>query len=39
MLWMFTTVGLAALAFAAALRRRESRPGGHGLESIRAMGS
>ena len=39
MLWMFTTVGLAGLAFAAALRRRESRPGGHGLESIRAMGS
>jgi MFS family permease len=39
MLWMFTTLSVAGFVFAAALRRRESSPGGHGLESIRAAGA
>jgi MFS family permease len=38
MLWMFFVLSLAGLAFAAALRMRETSPTGHGLESIRATG-
>jgi MFS family permease len=36
MLWMFTTLSLAALAFSWLLRRREAGPEGHGLETTRA---
>ena len=34
MLWLFLTLSLMALVFAAALYRRETGPRGHGLESI-----
>ena len=36
MLWMFLLFSLFGFVFAAALRRRETGPSGHGLESIRA---
>jgi MFS family permease len=36
MLWMFFVLSLFGFVFAAALRRRETGPHGHGLESIRA---
>ncbi len=36
MLWMFCLLSLFGFAFAAALRKRETSPAGHGLESIRA---
>jgi MFS family permease len=36
MLWMFTVLSVAALVFAWLLRRRESGPDGHGLETVRA---
>jgi MFS family permease len=36
MLWMFFVLSLFGLAFAAALRVRETSPQGHGLETIRA---
>jgi MFS family permease len=36
MLWLFLVLSLMGLAFAAALRARETGPNGHGLESIRA---
>jgi hypothetical protein len=36
MLWMFCALSLLGFVFAAALRRRETGPQGHGLESIRA---
>jgi MFS family permease len=36
MLWMFCLLSLFGFAFAAALRKRETGPEGHGLESIRA---
>jgi MFS family permease len=36
MLWMFTTLSVSALVFSALLRRRETGPHGHGLETIRA---
>ena len=38
MLWMFTMLSVAALVFAALLRRRETGPAAHGLETIRAKG-
>lgn len=38
MLWLFFILSLAGLAFAAALRVRETSPTGHGLESIKATG-
>jgi MFS family permease len=38
MLWLFFVLSLAGLAFAAALRVRETSPTGHGLESIKATG-
>jgi MFS family permease len=38
MLWMFTILSLAGLAFSALLRQRETGPHGHGLETIRARG-
>jgi MFS family permease len=38
MLWMFTILSVAGLAFSALLRRRETGPHGHGLETIRATG-
>jgi MFS family permease len=37
MLWMFCLLSLFGFVFAAALRRREVGPQGHGLESIRAV--
>jgi MFS family permease len=36
MLWMFGLLSLFGFVFAAALRKRETGPEGHGLESIRA---
>ena len=39
MLWLFFTLSLFGFAFAFALRRRETGPEGHGLESIKATGS
>jgi MFS family permease len=36
MLWMFMILSLFGFVFAFALRRRETSPEGHGLESIRA---
>ena len=36
MLWMFTVLSLAAVAFSWLLRRRETGPHGHGLETVRA---
>jgi hypothetical protein len=36
MLWMFLLMSAFGFLFAAALRARETRPRGHGLESIRA---
>src|SRR5262245_41564305 len=36
MLWMFMILSLFGFVFAYALRRRESSPAGHGLETIRA---
>ena len=38
MLWMFTILSLSGLVFSELLRRRETGPGGHGLETIRARG-
>jgi MFS family permease len=38
MLWMFTILSLSGLVFSELLRRRETGPGGHGLETIRASG-
>jgi MFS family permease len=38
MLWTFAVLSLAGLLFAELLRRRESGPQGHGLETIRASG-
>lgn len=38
MLWMFALLSLAGLAFSAFLRRRETGPHGHGLETIIAKG-
>jgi hypothetical protein len=36
MLWMFMILSLFGFVFAFALRRRETSPEGHGLESIKA---
>jgi MFS family permease len=36
MLWMFAVLSLGGLIFSALLRRRETGPHGHGLETIRA---
>jgi MFS family permease len=36
MLWMFTVLSLAAVAFSWLLLQRERGPGGHGLETVRA---
>ena len=36
MLWLFFVLSLVGFGFAAALRARETREGGHGLETIRA---
>jgi len=36
MLWMFCLLSLFGFVFAAALRKRETGPSGHGLESIKA---
>jgi MFS family permease len=36
MLWLFTVLSLAGLIFSALLRRRETGPHGHGLETVRA---
>lgn len=36
MLWMFAGLSLAGLVFSALLRRRETGPHGHGLETVRA---
>jgi MFS family permease len=36
MLWMFTVLSIAAVIFAWLLRRRETGPHGHGLETVRA---
>ena len=36
MLWMFCLLSLFGFVFAAALRKRETGPESHGLESIRA---
>lgn len=36
MLFLFATLSLAGLVFSALLRRRESGPHGHGLETVRA---
>jgi MFS family permease len=36
MLWMFCLLSLFGFVFAAALRKRETGPAGHGLESIKA---
>jgi hypothetical protein len=36
MLWMFCLLSLFGFVFAAALRKRETGPNGHGLESIKA---
>lgn len=36
MLWMFTILSTAGLAFSWLLRKRESGPHGHGLETVRA---
>ena len=38
MLWMFTILSVAGLAFSVLLRRRETGPHGHGLETIKATG-
>jgi len=38
MLWMFALLSLGGLFFSALLRRRETGPHGHGLETIRARG-
>lgn len=38
MLWMFATLSLAGIVFAELLRRRESGPHGHGLETLKAKG-
>jgi hypothetical protein len=35
---MFTILSVAGLAFSALLRRRETGPHGHGLETIKATG-
>jgi hypothetical protein len=36
MLWMFTVLSLGGLVFSTLLRRRETGPAAHGLETIRA---
>jgi MFS family permease len=36
MLWMFTVLSIAAVIFSWLLRRRETGPHGHGLETVRA---
>jgi MFS family permease len=38
MLWLFALLSLSGLVFSALLRRRETGPEGHGLETIRARG-
>jgi MFS family permease len=38
MLWMFASLSLGGLVFSALLRRRETGPHGHGLETTRAKG-
>jgi MFS family permease len=38
MLWMFAVLSLAGLLFSELLRRRETGPHGHGLESLRVRG-
>jgi MFS family permease len=38
MLWLFFTLSLSSVLFAAALRARENSARGHGLETIRATG-
>jgi MFS family permease len=38
MLWLFMLLSLFGFVFAAALRRRETGPRGHGLESVRPAG-
>ena len=38
MLWLFALLSLSGLVFSALLRRRETGPQGHGLETIRATG-
>jgi MFS family permease len=35
-MWIFSTLGFLGLLFAALLRRRETGPHGHGLETIKA---
>ncbi len=37
-MWIFSILGLVGLTFAILLRRRETGPSGHGLETIRARG-
>jgi MFS family permease len=39
MMWIFSVLGFAALAFAILLRRRETGPHAHGLETITAGGA
>ena len=38
MLWMFALLSLAGIVFAELLRRRESGPHGHGLETLKVKG-
>ena len=38
MLWMFALLSLAGVVFAVLLRRRESGPHGHGLETLKVKG-
>jgi MFS family permease len=38
MLWMFALLSLAAVVFTVLLRRRETGPHGHGLETLQAKG-
>lgn len=38
-MWIFSTLGFLGLLFAYLLRKSETGPGGHGLETIRARGS
>ena len=38
MLWMFALLSFAGLVFSGLLRRRETGPDGHGLETLRVRG-
>ena len=38
MLWMFALLSLAGIVFAELLRRRETGPHGHGLETLKVKG-